>query len=198
MSQIKCRSCGHENAADSKFCGACGGALDLPPHLVACLRCGAVNPFTGSVCLWCHAKLPGPLRRRLRRWRTRVAIAATALAALVALGSYALLRDDAPRAAAAVGPAPTAAVTDAPVAGGPPAETPKAKAAVPTVARPQGSSARKAGERTASGSEACAEAAAALGLCGRTDRQEPARPQGCSEAVAALGLCSPGAKQGRE
>jgi len=183
MPQIQCRSCGHENAADSKYCSACGGALDLPPHLVACLRCGSVNPFTGDACLWCHARLPGPFRRKLRRWRGRVA-AATALAAFAALGVYAFVRDDTPRAAAAVAPAPVVPVE------APKAEAPKAKPPAPTVARTPASGARRP--------ESCADDQAALGLCGKTEAREPPRPQGCTEGAAALGLCEYKPTQGRE
>src|SRR5262245_11290462 len=189
MPQIQCRSCGHENAADSKYCGACGGALDLPPHLVACLRCGSVNPFTGSTCLWCHAGLPGPFRRKLRRWRGRVAIAASAVAVLAAFGAYAFLRDDTPRAAAAVVPA-APVPAEAPKADAPPVEAPKARAPAPAVARTPASSARR--------TESCADNLAALGLCGKTEPREPPRPEGCSEGAAALGLCEYKPTQGRE
>jgi hypothetical protein len=119
--------------------------------------------------------------------------------------------------------APAHATVDQPRTDPQPAESQRAKAAVPAAARPQAVSAGKAGPFVP---EACTEAGAALGLCvmsparkkaaetaaavstaiGRdpatgsrkSDGQEPARPQECTEAVAALGLCPAGITQGRK
>jgi len=207
MSLIRCPSCGHDNAAHSKYCSDCGGALHLPPHLVACPRCGSINPAKGAACIWCNAKLPGPLQRSLRARPTRVVVAAMAFAVVAVLGYYAYPGDlpvGGPRSPAArelVGPAasqeaaplaePPRATPDTQRAGRGPAEAPATKAAA--AARPQASSARKAAV-----AEACTEARAALGLCGKTEAQEPTRPQTCTEAVAALGLCASQATQRRE
>ena len=54
-SAITCRFCAHENAAGSKFCSECGGALNLLP----CPRCGAVNDVKKNFCYQCRHQLSG-------------------------------------------------------------------------------------------------------------------------------------------
>src|SRR6266571_7497046 len=86
MALTRCRYCEHDNPADSKFCGSCGGALTLPPHLASCPRCGTVNPVTATVCCWCSGQLSG--RRSLPHQRSRALVGTAVLAALSVLGYY--------------------------------------------------------------------------------------------------------------
>jgi class 3 adenylate cyclase/tetratricopeptide (TPR) repeat protein len=44
----QCHQCGRENPAQAKFCGQCGGKLDL-----ACGECGAANPVGNKFCSQC-------------------------------------------------------------------------------------------------------------------------------------------------
>jgi double zinc ribbon protein len=55
MLSNRCSFCDHGNPADSKFCGACGGAL----HLAPCQHCGAVNEVTANYCHQCLASPRG-------------------------------------------------------------------------------------------------------------------------------------------
>src|SRR5229473_3391203 len=86
MSLIRCSNCAHDNPADSKFCGACGGALHLPAYLASCPRCGTVNPVKATVCCWCQGPLAG---RRSSRRPSPVVVGTAVLAAIAALGYYA-------------------------------------------------------------------------------------------------------------
>jgi hypothetical protein len=205
MPLIRCTSCGYANATDAKACKRCAKELRVPPHLMSCPFCGSLNPITGTACVWCYRKLPSSWRK-FRGWPTRVVVGSMAAAMIAVLAYYAYPRglpQETPRALTLT-PAPPAQgrpmpeaklpTTDAPRAERQPAETPKAKASPVAVARPQASAARKPGERAAD----CAENLAALGLCGKTETQEPPRPQNCTEAVAALGLCEFRTTQGRE
>src|SRR5205809_6975774 len=87
MSLTRCRYCEHENPADSKFCGSCGGALTLPPHLASCPRCGTVNPVKATLCCWCGGQLSA--RRSLPQRRSRAIVGTAVLAAVAVLGYYA-------------------------------------------------------------------------------------------------------------
>src|SRR5258705_8554764 len=85
MSLIKCTSCNHDNPADAKFCGACGGALHLPAYLASCPRCGTVTPVKAAICCWGQ----GPLaRRRPSRRPSPVVVGTAVLAVIAALGYY--------------------------------------------------------------------------------------------------------------
>ncbi len=191
MSLIRCSNCAHDNPADSKFCGACGGALHLPAYLASCPRCGTVNPVKATVCCWCQGPLAG---RRSSRRPSPVVVGTAVLAAIAALGYYAypqLSLVDARQPPAAGGEAglaspatpsletvsretspretvpadPTRAGANQPRAGRQPVESPAAKAAAVAIARPQAINPGREGERGPPRQEACTEAAAALGLC---------------------------------
>jgi len=257
MSLIRCRYCEHDNPADSKFCGSCGGALTLPPHLASCPRCGTVNPVTATVCCWCSGQLSG--RRSLPHQRSRAIVGTAVLAAVSVLGYYTYRQRsfaDAPQPPAAssvssgrsapadpsfldgdAGDSATKSVSVDDGAGlavpatspseAPPGAPMRAAANQPRAGRqPVKSQEAKANEPGPFRSEACTEAAAALGLCatksvqkkepetaaavdatikrrqttgaGNAGGQEPPRPQTCTEAVAALGLCAPTPIQRRE
>ena len=193
MSLVRCSNCKHDNPADSRFCGACGGALNLPAYLASCPRCGTVNPVKATVCCWCQ----GPLAaRRPSRRPSPVVVGTVVLAAIAALGFYAYPRlslvdtrqppgagaensaapaspaaplletpspETAPPGTAAA--APTRAAANPPGPGRQPVEAPTAKAAAVAIARPQAINPGKEGERAPSRREACTEAGAALGLC---------------------------------
>jgi len=188
MSLTRCSNCKHDNPADSRFCGACGGALNLPAYLASCPRCGTVNPVKATVCCWCQ----GPLvARRPSRRPSPVVVGTVVLAAIAALGFYAYPRlslvdarqppgAGAENSAAPASPAaplletpspetappdPTRAAANQPGPGRQPVEAPAAKAAAVAIARPQAIDAGKEGERAPSRQEACTEAGAALGLC---------------------------------
>jgi hypothetical protein len=193
MSLIRCSNCAHDNPADSKFCGACGGALLLPAYLASCPRCGTVNPVKATVCCWCQGPLAG---RRASRRPSPVVVGAAVLAAVAALGYYTypqLSLVDARQPPAAGGensaapasPAaplletappetappetaladPTRAAANQPRAGRQPVESQEAKAPAAPIARSQAISASRAGEQGPSRPEACTDAVAALGLC---------------------------------
>ena len=58
---MRCPQCGHENAAEMKFCGECGTRLT-----VLCRECGARNAPAQKFCGECGARLePGALSRQL-------------------------------------------------------------------------------------------------------------------------------------
>jgi hypothetical protein len=58
---MRCPQCGHENAAEMKFCGECGTRL-----AVLCGECGARNGPTQKFCGECGARLGlGASSRRL-------------------------------------------------------------------------------------------------------------------------------------
>ena len=188
MSLIKCSNCAHDNPADSKFCGACGGALHLPAYLASCPRCGTVNPVKATVCCWCQGPLAG---RRQSRRPSPVVVGTAVLAAVAALGYYTypqlslVLARQPPAAGAETSAAPASpaatlletsppetapadparAAANQPRPGRQPVEAPAAKAAAAAIARPQAINAGKEGERAPSRQEACTEAGAALGLC---------------------------------
>lgn len=216
MSSIACRYCGHECPPESKYCSACGGALDLPPHLMSCPRCGAINPAKAAVCIWCHAKIPGRWWRSLRGRPTRVVMITAAVAVIAVLGYRGLdwrPPGDVPRPADAGAAAPIGAsiatpqappadrrraTVEAPSAARQPAEPQATKTLDAAAARPQATKPGRAAER-ASATETCTEAAAALGLCRATGGEKKAPPSAaCTEAVAALGLCTSIATQRRE
>jgi double zinc ribbon protein len=184
----RCPTCGQRNAADSRYCGACGGTLHLPPHLASCPRCGVVGQVTATVCFWCNGPLPGRqpnanagpspaarISRLLVRRPSPVIVGTAALAAMVIVG-YATTRERSPTEV----PLPPAASSEtsggAPVESPPPAESPVTKAAAPTAARPQTFNAGRAGERRPLRPEACTEAVVALGLCTGTGQAPAARP----------------------
>ena len=248
MSRSRCRYCDQDNPADSKFCSSCGGALHLPPHLVSCPRCGTVNPAKATVCCWCKDPLPG--RRPLPRPRSPVIVGTAVLAAVAVLGYYTYRQRsfaDAPQpppasSGAGVRSAPAeAGVLDRSAAAGdtksagvedsaaltssaaPPAAPLRAAADPPRAGRPPVKSEEaKAIEPAPPRSQACTDAAAALGLCAvkSAQKKEPEtaaaaeaavkRPQTtgaskaggqdptCTEAAAALGLCTPKPIQRRE
>ncbi len=87
MPLTRCPYCEHGNPEDSKFCGACGGALNLPAHLAPCPRCGAVSPVKATVCYWCHGQLPG--HRKAPHRYPRVIVGTAVLATIAVLGYYA-------------------------------------------------------------------------------------------------------------
>lgn len=51
MSAIECPFCQHRNAADTRFCVACGSSL----HLRFCPHCGKINEILASHCEFCGA-----------------------------------------------------------------------------------------------------------------------------------------------
>jgi class 3 adenylate cyclase len=51
---MQCSRCHHENAAEAKFCGECGGRLEA-----ACASCGAANPPGNKFCQQCGTALGG-------------------------------------------------------------------------------------------------------------------------------------------
>jgi hypothetical protein len=58
---MRCPECGHDNAAEMKFCGECGTRLT-----VLCRECGARNAPAQKFCGECGARLDaGTLSRRL-------------------------------------------------------------------------------------------------------------------------------------
>src|SRR5215467_6602617 len=58
---MRCPQCGHENAAELKFCGECGTRL-----AVLCRECGARNASAQKFCGECGARLePGATPRQL-------------------------------------------------------------------------------------------------------------------------------------
>lgn len=216
MSLVRCPQCKHGNPAGSKFCSACGVALDLPPYLASCPRCGTVNPVKATVCCWCRGQLPG--RRSLPRRRTRAIVGTAVFAAAAVLGYLAYRQhwlDDAlqppavardaksagaDRGAGLIGPASSTsglppavngrAAANPPGSGRPPVQSQEGKATAAAVLRPQAANAGRAGERGLSHQEECTEAVATLGLCAmRPVQTEPTRSRDCTEAVAALGLC---------
>jgi double zinc ribbon protein len=254
MALTRCRYCEHDNPANSKFCNSCGGALQLPVHLASCPRCGTVNPVKATVCCWCGGQLSG--RRSLPRLPSQVIVGTAVLAVSafgyytyrqlsfaeapqppaasgvssgrVAPAEAGFLDVDAAasaRKSADDGAGPTSPATSPSEA--PPAAPMRAAAIPPRAGRqPVKSQEAKANEPEPSRSEACTEAAAAVGLCatksvqkkepetaavaetaiklrptsgaGNAGGQEPPRPQACTEAVAALGLCTPTPAQRRE
>src|SRR6516162_7783020 len=77
---MQCRQCVRENPPQAKFCGQCGGKLDL-----ACGECGTANPAGNKFCSQCGHPLgseakpkpdsPAPkdlalVPREERRWAT--------------------------------------------------------------------------------------------------------------------------------
>ena len=57
---MRCPQCGHENAAEMKFCGECGTRL-----AVLCRQCGARNASAQKFCGECGARLePGASSRQ--------------------------------------------------------------------------------------------------------------------------------------
>lgn len=53
--KVRCPKCGVENNADSKFCAACGGKMQI--EKVSCPSCKAENPAGGKFCQICGASL---------------------------------------------------------------------------------------------------------------------------------------------
>ncbi|MBI2753466.1 MAG: AAA family ATPase [Betaproteobacteria bacterium] len=53
-----CSRCGHDNPADSKFCGECGARLGS-----SCRACGAANPANNKFCGECGAQLAAAVAR---------------------------------------------------------------------------------------------------------------------------------------
>ncbi len=49
---ITCPTCGHENSANSVYCGSCGSRIDG-----MCSNCGTQNPLDGRYCNNCGAEL---------------------------------------------------------------------------------------------------------------------------------------------
>ena len=53
-----CASCGAPNAADSKFCTACGSAIGSPlPASAVCVSCGASNATDSKFCTTCGSAI---------------------------------------------------------------------------------------------------------------------------------------------
>jgi double zinc ribbon protein len=197
LSLIRCRYCEHENPADAKFCGACGGELHLPPHLASCPRCGAVNSASATVCIWCHGPFPArkagalvaasPAAKVLPLRPTPRAIAvAVVLAAIGALGYYGYRQNslvDEPRAAGGEAAADAKSADDTSTASGNPLAAPARAAANPpragrqTVESPEGKSAAAANPRS-------------LTVSPGKSGEAPPRQQACTEGLAALGLCA--------
>ena len=184
----RCPACDQRNPADARFCGACGGTLHLPPHLVSCPRCGVVGQVTATVCFWCHGPMQG---RRADAQVSSLAVSAygllrrsplvvvgTAVVAAIAVVAY-IIYGQGP-SAEAPRPQPAAASSEKSVSVAPvesprpaePPEPPEAKTAATPATRTQPVSTRPAGER------------------------KPSQPEACTEAVAALGLCAPKGKAG--
>jgi len=197
MSLTRCPQCQHGNPAGSKFCSACGVALDLPPHLASCPRCGTVNPVKATVCCWCGGQLSG--RRSLSRRPSRVIVGTVVLAAIAAVLGYYTYR----QRSLANAPQPPAASSEASGRGAPaaagfldreaeagdtksanadnsagftsPTTSPSGVPAKPAaITRPRAISADRASERGQSRPESCTEAVAALGLCATKPVQQKA------------------------
>ncbi len=198
MSLIKCSNCAHDNPADSKFCGACGGALHLPAYLASCPRCGTVNPVKATVCCWCQGPLAG---RRQSRRPSPVVIGTAVLAAVAALGYYtypqlSLVLARQPPAAGAetsAGPAsPAAPLLETAQPETTPTETtpPETALADPTrAAANQPRAGRQPVEAPAAKAAAVAIARPQAINAGKEGERAPSRQEACTEAGAALGLC---------
>src|SRR6266480_3764426 len=197
MALTRCRYCEHDNPADSKFCGSCGGALTLPPHLASCPRCGTVNPVKATLCCWCGGQLSA--RRSSPQRRSRAIVGTAVLAAVAVLGYYAYRQGsyaDAPQ------PPPASGVSSGRVA---PADAGFLDVDAAAGATKSAGADDGAGltSPAASQSEAPpAEPVRAVASQPRASRQpakseeakasEPAppRPDACTDATAALGLCA--------
>ena len=202
MSLIKCTSCKHDNPADAKFCGACGGALHLPAYLASCARCGTVNPVKATICCWCQ----GPLAGRKPSRRPSPVVAGTAvLAAIAALGYYTYpqlslvdARQPPPAASAAGLASPAALPLETLPPGAPSPEAPSLEAAPPEAAPADPTRAAANQPRPGRPSvEAPAAKAAAVAIArpqainaGKEGERAPSRQEACTEAAAALGLCA--------
>jgi hypothetical protein len=179
----RCPACDQPNPADARFCGACGGTLHLPPHLVSCPRCGVVGQATATVCFWCHGPMQGrradaqvsslAVRAYGLLRRSPLVVVGTVVFAAIAVVAYTIYGQrpsvEAPRPQPAAASIETS-VSVAPVESPQPAEPPEAKTAATRVARTQPISTSPAGERKPSRPEACTEAVAALGLCATTGK----------------------------
>lgn len=205
MPLIRCGSCAYANAISAKVCKKCGSALRVPPHLQRCTHCGALNPLEATACVHCYRRLAGSRWRRLRA-RPALGVATASVALLAVLGYYGYYAysrpQDGPRAPA-LAPAekplaePQPPASEVPRANRPPGDTPRVKAA-PVASAREADTVRKGAEPRAPVAQVCDEGVAALGLCGKAEARQPARPQACTEAVAALGLCESSNTKGRE
>jgi double zinc ribbon protein len=193
----RCPTCDQRNAADSRYCSACGGTLHLPPHLASCPRCGVVGQVTATVCFWCNGPLPGRkpeanvglspaarISRRLLRQPPLVIAGTAALAAIVIVG-YATTRERSPTEA----PLPPAASSEtsrsgAPVETPPPAASSETSRGGAPVETPPPAEALEV--KTAAPPVARPQAI----NTGRAGERKPPQPEPCTEAVAALGLCA--------
>lgn len=193
---IRCRYCEHENPADAKFCGACGGELHLPPHLASCPRCGAVNSANATVCIWCHGAFPahkaGALvaaasaKVFLPRRTSRAIAVAVVLAAIGALGYYGYRQTalvDEPRAAGGEAAAGAKSADDTSTSSGNPLATPaRAAANPPRAGRPP--------VESREGKSAAAAITRSQTISPGKSGEAPPRQQACTEGLEALGLCA--------
>ena len=200
LSLIRCRYCEHENPADAKFCGACGGELHLPPHLASCPHCGAVNSAKATACIWCHRPWPerktelvssSPAARVfLPRRASRMIVISAVLAAIGALGYYGYRQTspvDEPRAAGGEAARDTKSADDTSTA---PLVTPARAAANPP----------RAGRQTVESQEGKSAAAAnprSPTISPGKSGEAPPRQQACTEGLAALGLCAAKSETGK-
>jgi hypothetical protein len=197
MSLTKCTSCKHDNPADAKFCGACGGALHLPAYLASCARCGTVNPVKATICCWCQ----GPLAaRRSSRRPSPVIVGTAVLATVAALGYYTYPQFslvDARQSPAAGGengaarsPAAVLLETAPPETVPPETAPPETALADPTrAAANQPPAGRQPVEAPAAKAAAVAIARPQAINAGKEGERAPSRQEACTEAGAALGLC---------
>ena len=197
MSLIRCRYCEHDNPADSKFCGSCGGALTLPPHLASCPRCGTVNPVTATVCCWCNGQLSA--RRSSPRGRSRAIAATAVLAAVAVLGGYYTYRQSShaeaplPPAASSVSSGPVAPADagflDGQAADGATKSVSADDGAGPTSPATSPFGAPPAEPVRAAASQARPGRQPVKSQEAKASEPGPSRAEPCTEAGAALGLC---------
>jgi hypothetical protein len=213
MSVTQCRFCDHVNAAASKFCSECGGAL----HLLPCPRCGAVSQVTATVCYQCQAKLPwhraempigaspsAVVSKPSIRWRSPAVVSAAVVAAIAILGYYGYRQvslADTPQLPAAgtagsgsapradgVGKGPNGEVSDAT---GQASESTEISSTVPATATAMKSrrSYHPAQSPDATAAVEPVERSATVSV-GKIAPRTPSGLEACTTPVAALGLCT--------
>ena len=190
-----CRSCGHGNPVDAKFCSACGVQINL----LTCPRCGAVNDNVATACHQCERPLRGRAKELpdaapsaamvsgpVSRPASRAIAGALVLALIAALAYYAYTQFS----VVAPAPPPTAGSGED-AQGGPAAAGAISRKAVVGDVTPA-----KVDESVPP-EPAPAEPVPAAASSSRADRHaaesrqtQPLSREACTEATAALGLCA--------